>query len=226
VHLRLVALLARGRGHTRLSTRTSLARTAGWVQLPLLNDPEAAYSAGLSERGRHPLDRVYRTRDGWLQLTAVVSHWPDIWAKTDGRAPRDAGSAGRWIAREVRRRRTDDAERWATRVGFTAQPVLRARTLRRATASARPAGALIDPGLSSGRLLHLRHPAGERYTVPDALWLRPTAGRRQLAPAPSPGQHTREILTELGHSEPVIARLLSEGVAVERWFTARSYLPD
>jgi crotonobetainyl-CoA:carnitine CoA-transferase CaiB-like acyl-CoA transferase len=38
-----------------------------------------------------------------------------------------------------------------------------------------------------------------------------TAGTRSLAP--TLGQHTREVLKELGHSDPDIDRLIQEGVA-------------
>ncbi|QIS18920.1 hypothetical protein [Nocardia terpenica] len=81
--------------------------------------------------------------------------------------------------------------------------------------------------LPSGQVRMADHPSGLRYWVPVASWVRSdVTPRRELAPAPHPGQHTDEILTALGYSGTAIAIPHRDGSITDRWFDGDDYLPD
>lgn len=221
----VVALLARTRGATHLVTRTSLARSAAWVQLPLLNEGhDTAPTHGMLERGQHPLNRLYRARGGWIHVTAPVHEWPAIRAAAGHDAPSRPECAGEWLTARIARKPAAEAVAWANSIGCTAVTVPSISDLRRHAVPGRPEGDLIAPDLPSGRLLLAEHP-DERFYVPDALWVRPSGGRPQLRPAPRPGQDTREVLAELGYDPQTISSMLATGAATESWFAGPRYLP-
>ncbi|HEY0660499.1 MAG TPA: CoA transferase [Lysobacter sp.] len=216
----LVGLIARSRGDRRIVARTSLARTAGWVQLPQLCNPNRVVPTGLLAQGEGSLDRLYRARDGWVHLgPAPRSQAPDIPI-----APKDAQP---WLMREIRTRSAEQAVAWARSRGLVAHVVMSARYLRRHAVDAMPRGSRLNPTQSSGNIVRVQHPAGEAYFAPDASWLRfQHALVRRIDHAPMPGQHTVEVLRDAGFSPEGITRLLESGIATERWQGLSTYLPD
>lgn len=224
----LVGLLARARGSTRLVVRTSLCRSAGWVQIPFVGRPHMhPTTAGMLERGNNPLDRIYPTRDGWVHIAAPHEDWAQIRSAAGEDSPLNGDDViGCWLSRRMKGSSTEQAVTWAMSVGFTAQAVMSARTLRRNVETGSYARMLIPATLPSGRLRQFDHPSNERYILPEALWWRPSQGRLQLQPAPGPGEHSRSILQELGYDNEAIDSLLHAGIVAERWFDGARYLPD
>jgi crotonobetainyl-CoA:carnitine CoA-transferase CaiB-like acyl-CoA transferase len=213
----LVGLLARERGHERLVARTSLVRTAAWVQLPFLADPGEPEPSGPGVHGRGPFDGLYRVRGRrWI---AVAAHPRDRAALAERLDPAD-------LRRALRRRPVAQALALARAHGLDAHEVLAAEDLQaRALAGSWP-GTPVDPQATSGRVLEVRHPGGT-FVVPDATWQRPAhAPRLRLSHAPRPGEHTREVLAELGLPDAELDRLERDRLVATRWFAGPAYLPD
>jgi len=217
----VVGLLARANGATHLLARTSLVRTAGWVQLGWLNRDDAP--SGLDATATGPLDRIYRVQDGWLHLRAN-GLWEDVRARSDD-APDSPAEAEAWLERRLAGLSPAEAVRWASSLGFTAHEVLDVRRLRREAVQVDEP--VVAPDLPSGRVVIAEHPSGERLWLTDATWVRSaTTTRYRLTPAPRPGEHTREVLTELGLSDPEIDRLLELGAASTGWGVGPRYVPS
>ena len=67
------------------------------------------------------------------------------------------------------------------------------------------------------------HPSGHITTLPLPTWVRPEeASVQHLAPAPLPGAHTAEVLTEAGHSAEEIDDLMRSGAARDGWAFCRA----
>lgn len=216
----LVALVARNRGATHLLARTSLVRTAGWVQLPQLCNPLRATPAGLTSVGGEVLDRLYRARDGWLHVDAGPrGRIPGI--------PADAAQARNWLADGIAGQDIADAIRWLRSLGLVADAVVSARALRRHAGVAAARGSRMSPLQASGEIVQVQHPAGESYFAPDASWLRfKHAPRRRIDHAPKPGEHSAEILARAGYSESLSAALMQEGVVSAGWPGLHGYIPE
>ena len=211
----LLGLVARSRGDSKLVARTSLVRTAGWVQLPQLCNPDRPTASGLMARGESAFDSLYRARGGWVHVGAAPR----------GPSP-NTPTAAHWLAQEIRWRTVADAVEWARAQGLVAQAVISARALRASAEHAEPRGSTMNATQVSGHIVKVKHPAGEQYFAPDASWLRFDDGSRQrIAHAPTPGQHSLEILREAGYSPVEIDCLLQAQVTTERWPGLRSYLP-
>lgn len=212
----ITALLARSRGATHLITRTSLARTAGWVQLPFIGTPDAGEPAGLLAQGWGSDDRLYRARDGWLHVSPREQ---DLAAH--------ASDPTLWLTREISSRSVQEAVQWARSTGLSAQEVRYARRLRKDALPGEWPQSRLEPRLPSGRVLAVDHPAGEHYWVPDNTWIRPDRlPRHRLTVAPRPGQHTREILRELGYDTTEIDKMLEQQIVTEAWFHGTRYVPS
>jgi len=168
--------------------------------------------------GPHPLDRLYRTGDGWLCLFArteaeferlcTVAGFGHL--GSDGRFAGAAerarnGDALTTLIEEVFARATSDE--WHAALGAAGVP------------SEIPTGPeaahdlLGDPGHREvGRVEEYHHP--KWGTVRDVAVMVRLSGaeRRPGRPAPEIGQHTGEILAELGYSRGEIDGLHHDGV--------------
>ena len=79
----------------------------------------------------------------------------------------------------------------------------------------------------SFRLKRGDHPSGYQATICEPTWVRPERfSISELTPAPWPGQHTREVLKEIGLDdlEPEEDNLAGEA-ALEGWKVLKHYLP-
>jgi crotonobetainyl-CoA:carnitine CoA-transferase CaiB-like acyl-CoA transferase len=168
-------------------------------------------------RGCHPLDCLYRTGDGWLCLSA----------RTDAEFARLSGVAGfESLGSDARFTGDTERSRHAEELAFVLGDVFASDTS--AAWSARltaagvpneiPAGAdaplqlLRNPEqLRSGRVEEYPHPRwGTTRDV--ALMVRLSgAERRPGRPAPEIGQHTQEVLGELGYSDEETEKLRQDG---------------
>jgi len=214
----LLGLLAQQQGGRRLVARTALVRTAAWIQLPQLSNPGRPTPSGLLARGGAALDRLYRAKKGWVHV---------------GPAPRGISKAAHnpiqteaWLAQEIKARTADEAAAWARSQGLVAQTVLSSRAIRAAASDGAPRCTVLEAHLASGSVVRIKHPAGETYFAPEASWVRfDRFGRRRLATAPRPGEHSAEVLLKAGLTRPEIDRLIALSVVSEGWPGLASYLP-
>lgn len=216
----LIGLVARSTGDSHITTRTSLVRTAGWVQLPQISNLDQLSPTGLTARGVGAFNRLYRARDGWVHVGRDPRRKIADQLLTDENAIAE-------LTRHIAKRSVDDAIVWLGRQNLLAQRVVSARELRLTASTAEPCGSVMAPVQHSGRISDHQHPAGEAYVCPEASWLRfDKAERRRLDYAPRPGQHSISVLQEAGCSPEHIARLQAAGVLVESWQGLESYLPS
>jgi crotonobetainyl-CoA:carnitine CoA-transferase CaiB-like acyl-CoA transferase len=223
----VIGLLARSQGNSNLIVRTSLARSTGWIQLPFMASPASHRTTkGMLERGPNPLDYIYKTKDGWVHLAAQLHQLNYIHGILSEIMPGDLMQFMPRFAGKIRRMYSRDVLSWVAGLGITGQLVMSARQLRKYAVKGRSANSPIDSNLPSGRVVIVDHPSNERFFMPDALWLRPSQGRPQLAPAAAPGQHTRQILSEFELADDVVDGLFERGVVADRWLVGARYVPD
>ena len=75
-------------------------------------------------------------------------------------------------------------------------------------------------------MLRSAHPSGYRVSLPLPTWYRfESESVEPLTAAPTPGSHTRSVLTELGLADTELDHLLAKGLAREGWSILKHYLP-
>ena len=217
----VLALLHQRRGGGGQRGWTSLAGQSGMMQsdeIVRYAGRRPAHRGGADFAGPDPLDRYYRTRDGWLRLQAV-----DVGAARDGAAERaaalaalaDAGLAPATpldddalraaLCRAIGGLDTADAERRCMDAGLRA---MRVRSVQQLSS---------DPFLDGAEALHLWLPGVQAPGGPESLY---TVGRLArfsrtektgvLSP-PGLGEHTLEVLAETGRDAAAAAELLAAG---------------
>jgi crotonobetainyl-CoA:carnitine CoA-transferase CaiB-like acyl-CoA transferase len=190
------------------------------MAMHLLRRPDGSVAGSANvdhERlGGHPLDRVYRTSDGWVCVSA----------RTDAEFSRLCGVPGF--------ERLAGDPRFATREGRASAALQDELTDVFATASSAawtaaldahdvpaevPAGQeaarvlLNDPERRrDGRVEEYEHPRWGTTQDVAVLVRLSDAGQRPSRPAPEIGEHTREILAELGYTTTEVEELFGEGV--------------
>jgi crotonobetainyl-CoA:carnitine CoA-transferase CaiB-like acyl-CoA transferase len=168
--------------------------------------------------GIHPLDRLYRTADGWLCLSArldaefsalgSVPGFEDL-----GADEHFAGEENRLIhAAELQDRLQEVFERssgaeWIEQLDHAGVPceIPASRSARQDFFDDLEQGEL-------GRTETYEHPRWGTVQDVAVLLRMSTAQRRPSRPAPELGQHTREILSELQFADPEIDALFEGGV--------------
>jgi crotonobetainyl-CoA:carnitine CoA-transferase CaiB-like acyl-CoA transferase len=173
---------------------------------------------GQDRLGIHPLDRLYRTSDGWLCVSArrddefrrlvALQGFETVAAR-----PEFADARGRAT-------HAPQLEEALSAVFTTATTVDWSKRLADAGVACEiPAGAdarrqfFDDPEQERlGRVERYQHPRwGEVKDVAVLIRLS-AAGSRPGRPAPEVGQHSREVLNEIGYSEGDIDALMRDGV--------------
>ncbi|MDT3445313.1 MULTISPECIES: CaiB/BaiF CoA-transferase family protein [unclassified Pseudofrankia] len=217
----LVALFHRGGTGVSQSVWTSILHGSmlhtadSWLAADGTPSPRGTLDR--EQLGLGALYRLYETRDGWLQLAAVrPEHWPALCAVL-GRA--ELASDPRFAtpdAREERRAeltallaeafRADRALAWVRALDAAGVPA-------EISADTRDGETLLfdEDLVRLGLVTEHTHPLLGRVRQFGNLMTFSDTPTRPDRPAPLYGQHTREILTELGYDEAAIDDLHARG---------------
>jgi crotonobetainyl-CoA:carnitine CoA-transferase CaiB-like acyl-CoA transferase len=217
----LLALFHRGRTGEGQSMWTSILHGSmlytadSWLAADGTPSPRPALDQ--EQLGLGPLYRLYETRDGWLQLAAVrAEHWPALCGVL--RRPDLAADPG--FATAAAR-----AEHQAELTAMLAEAFLADHALnwRRALdAAGVPAEVSMDAWdgetmlfdddlVRLGLVAEYEHPLlGRVRQFGNLITFSDTPGQPRR-PAPMLGQHTREILAELGYDQTAIEGFRARG---------------
>lgn len=221
------ALFAVARGRAATTARSSLAAAGQLLQLPFMLDFPGRgpfqEPSGRTALGHGPCYRCYRTHDSWIFFACSREDLPRVLA--DFQLP--PGLAGptleAGLVEAFGQLPTDEliGRLWRLDVGahrLERLPELRQRYLG--------ADGEAGPGSPTLRFDSApNHPSGHLVELIAPCAIRPL--RTQLAaltPAPKYGQHTVQILKELGYQDNDIDRLRRSHVVSNRW--SNDYLPD
>ena len=214
-----MALLARDRTGQGQEVDVSLHNTGMWVLAADLQGALAgADSLATSRRSvPNPLWNSYRTRDGrWLQLVMLVSdmYWPQfcraIQREELEKDPRFATFHGRYENREELIALLDDVfaqrtlEEWAPALDEQGCIWAPAQTVKEV---------INDPQTRArGAFATIDHPAAGKIELVDTpvKFGKSRVGVR--GPAPELGQHTEEVLLEVGYDWDDIVKLRDKGL--------------
>ncbi len=165
------------------------------------------------QRGHAPTNALYRTADGWL----VIACYSD--REWDG-VRRGLGIAdAQWPPYAQARQEGLAASAIARTIEAALAPLTTAAALRRLGAEGVPCTSpstfepeelIVEPGLRARGVVVVEqhYDAGEIYEVGHTVRFG-SANTINLRPAPVTGQHSVEILRELGRDEAEIDRLIS-----------------
>ena len=205
----MLALLERDRSGTGQRVETSLSRTSTLHQLPFVVDFAGqtwSEPRGPEAMGWGPLDRLYRTSDGWLYLAAVRDGDLERLSRVEGLA-----GAGSWTPAE---RSAELTRRFASASGDTWHerllPAGVAAHIYRDIASLRRDEAVMARRLTVER----EHPGLGRGLETGVVARFGSFPGRELAPACAPGYHTASILQEMGYGGELDSLLADVVVAL------------
>jgi crotonobetainyl-CoA:carnitine CoA-transferase CaiB-like acyl-CoA transferase len=214
------ALVARSRTGRGQELRFSLLRTGVWFQgadIQVCLTTGFAYKPPGRRRAPNPLFNHYRTRDGrWIQLIMLQPdrHWPGFCVAIEREDlrddPRFAGVAARLRNNEALTAILDEV--LAARTEAEWQPRFDANGVYWGRVQA-VAEVVDDPQVrAAGGFQPVTMPSGEPGEVVASPADFGDTPARVRGLAPELGQHTEEVLLELGYSWDEIVALKAEGV--------------
>ncbi|MBI4233451.1 MAG: CoA transferase [Chloroflexi bacterium] len=168
------------------------------------------------QAGYGPLNRLYRTRDGWLCIACwQEAEWQALFrALGCQEVLADARFQGQESLRQSEELAALLGACFATRTTQEWLAVLEREGVPFEVPDMEGERTLLlkDENVASGRVAEYQHPVWGRMREPGAtVRLSMTPGRIE-GPAPLLGQHSREILAELGFTPQEMARLREQGV--------------
>lgn len=209
----LIGLFERQRCGGSVEAQTSLLNGGLFLMSELIRSPQGAFTGAPlmnnAQTGPHPAERFYQTADGWIAVAARTNEMAQAMARLLGLSP---GPRNAWgaeesaqIAAQVRTRNTQEllaalaeAKVWAEVCVEDGWREVREDSL------ARRAGLV--------QAMQESH-YGEVTCVGTLFTLaRSGAGSANPMPAPTLGQHTRQILAELKFSAADIDDLYRRGI--------------
>lgn len=209
----VIGLVDQASGRGGVAVETSLLDGAMFISAELIRSPDGTFEgipkldAGLT--GTHPAERMYEAADGWIAIAARSPGMAAILAGIMGLAdkPRAAWdeAEARAIAAAVAGNTVAHWLQTLGQAGVWAEPCLRRGWKR-----------MINAAASQDLSLVGRYESEDMGTVTCVgalfdLSAVPNAERPSRRP-PEVGEHTREILNELGYSDIEIDRLYAEAV--------------
>jgi crotonobetainyl-CoA:carnitine CoA-transferase CaiB-like acyl-CoA transferase len=220
------ALLARDLGRGGSYVRTSLAMGAQLVQFPYMVDHDGvelgSEPSGQQSLGEGACSRLYQVSDGWVFVAGPSDGAVDL-----ATALGADGEDEKAIAAAISKLDFDDlSAALGNASGFGAARVTTLEKIRDARTV--DVDATSPVALNGGSVVMARfaHPGGITATLPLQTWHRSEVSPvRRQAPAPWPGAHTREVLSEAGCGAEEIDQLFDTGVAREGWPEMEDYLP-
>ncbi len=178
--------------------------------------PRLELDAG--QLGLDPLYRLYETAEGWLQLAAVsTDHWPRLCAAL---GHPELVTDDRFATPEARHDRRGELGSLLERVFVTDLAVNWRRALDAAGVPSEVSAdtwdgetILFDSDLERlGLVTEYEHPMlGRVRQFGNLITFSDTAGKQERA-APMVGQHTREVMAELGYDDATIEDYRARGI--------------
>ena len=214
--------------------RTSLAQGAQLVQAPFMvsapGHPTGSEPHGQRAVGEHTLHRIYRAHDGWLFLGGTFDDLPKL-GQISGlegvpMAPDQEEERARVLEDRIRQNRVEHWVPMFNAAGFGSHRVddiadLRRSYLHEVTADA---SGIWDDGRSISAIRVTDHPAGSAVDICPPAYARFRETPLRLCRAgPAMGEHSRELLKELGYTDQEIDGFVAEG-AIKELFSEH-YLP-
>ena len=207
-----LALVHRDRTGEGQRAWTSLAAMGAMMQsgeLVRYAGRPAALEGGKDFAGPGPLDRYYRSSDGWVRLQADEPGAARrlVEAEFVERFPREPGDTGtdleKWLSEWFAGMTSAEAVARLTAVGV---PAVVARSLEELSR---------DDSLGEADVVHLHQPGQgvDFYSAGRFARLSRTEKSGVLSP-PGLGEHSREVLAEAGLSEGEVEALIDDGVVV------------
>lgn len=206
----LIAAFERSRTARPVDAQTNLLNVGLYLMSELVQSKEGVFSGvepmNREQTGRHPAERFYQLRDGWIAIAARSSAMAANLARALDLElpPRKQWGEGeaRLIAARLRSRARAEVLQELVRAGVWVEPCIEdGWAVLRADAAARSSQFVIEMADSSrGRVLAV------------APMLQARSGSGAPAAAPALGEHTRDILRELAFSADEIDELYRKEV--------------
>lgn len=200
-----------GAGHEIIS---SLVGGALFMMSELIQQADGAFNGAplldARQQGLHPAEALYRTRDGWVAVVAPDDSSARALATALGlealaRQPRSSWSeaAQTELNEALAQLETIEAVTMLDAIGVWAEPCEQGR----------PAQWVSDTFLQSQGVIRQFHHAQMGETKEIGILFRMEKSKTDTSQlAPESGQHSREILMELGYSVAEVEQLFSTGV--------------
>ncbi|MEM8775004.1 MAG: CoA transferase [Pseudomonadota bacterium] len=211
--------------------RASLAAAGNLIQAQFMYDYEGRGSfnepSGREVLGWGPFYHCYKASDDWFFFAAPterrnsLERCPELAALSDLPIERLQDA----LAEHFSKKPLSYWREALTHGSATVVPLASLHETRDASLMFESEGS-VDISEATFRVIrHDQHPSGRWCDLVAPNAVRPRSGQITIpGPMPKYGQHTREILADLGYSEVEINSMIVEGTASESW--SKNYLPE